>query len=181
MLFLSLAAQCSGLLGRGRQYTAFRFVPVSKTITRLALPFYSPTRYLASLPRHRMAPSTASIDVHQSRENLAIRTKPLANGDLNNIASMRAVDLPERNPEFAYRSLGLQDGEDDAVVRVKYRPFLLSDEVYRSDWISRLELATVTELAYNDLLRTGSRLKVLILYGSLRKRSASHSSRQLQR
>lgn len=87
---------------------------------------------------------------------------------------MRAVDLPERNPEFAYRFLGLQHLEDDTVVRAKYRLFLLSDEVRRSDWISRLELATVTELAYNDLLHTGSRLKVLILYGSLRKRS-SHS------
>lgn len=87
---------------------------------------------------------------------------------------MRAADLPERNPEFAYRFLGLQHLEDDAVVRAKYRPFILSYEVHRSDWISRLELATVTELAYNDLLHTGSRLKVLILYGSLRKRS-SHS------
>lgn len=125
-----------------------------------------------------MAPSTISgsvgvcIDGHQSRENLLVHTKPLANGDLNNTASMRAVDKPERNPEFAYRSLGLQHLEDDAFICAKYRPFLLSDETNQSDWISRLELATVTELAYNDLLRTGSRPKVLILYGSLRKRSS---------
>ena len=124
-----------------------------------------------------MAPSTISgsvgfyTDALQSRENLLVRNKPRANGDLNNTASMRAVDLPERNPEFAYRSLALQHLEDDAVIRAKYRLFLLSDEVHPSDWISRLELATVTELAYNDLLRTGSRLKVLLLYGSLRKRS----------
>ena len=144
--------------------------------------FYSETRYLASLARHQMAsPTIAGIvgvctDARQSRENLLVGTKPHANGDLNNVASMRAADPPKRNPDLAYRSLSLQQREDDAVVRAKYRPFLLSDEVHRSDWISRLELATVTELAYNDLLRTGSRLKVLVLYGSLRKRSAhSHT------
>jgi hypothetical protein len=183
---MSPAAKTSGLFGSRLQlHAASHFSRVAKIIgiTRLTFPhfphFPQTRHYLTTVSHLQMAPSTLSgsagvcIDAHQSRENFLVGTKPRANGDLNNTASMRAVAPPERNPEFAYRSLGLQHLEDDPVVRAKYRPFLLADEVYRSDWISRLELATVTELAYNDLLLTGSRLKVLVLYGSLRERCAS--------
>lgn len=92
------------------------------------------------------------------------------NGDLNNTSVMRFVEPPIRKPAFAFKSLAPSASEDDSTVRMKYRPFLLSEEVMQSDWISKLELATVTEMAYDDLIKTGSRLKVLVLYGSLRKR-----------
>lgn len=42
-----------------------------------------------------------------------------------------------------------------------------------TDWISRLELETAINMAEADLARTKTRLRVLVLYGSLRKRSYS--------
>ncbi|KIW22713.1 arsenical resistance protein ArsH [Cladophialophora immunda] len=99
--------------------------------------------------------------------------QPSSNGDLNNTASMRAVQKPERQADFAYRSLAIPESIDDPLVRSAYRPFLLPDGIQQQDWISRLELATATELAYNDLRVTGERIKVLVLYGSLRQRSYS--------
>jgi len=91
-------------------------------------------------------------------------------GDLNNVSAMRSVELPTRDPAFAYRSLALQSSEDDPVVRARYRPFLLPEGIQRTDWISRLELATVVQMADDDIQTTGSRLKILILYGSLREK-----------
>jgi arsenic resistance protein ArsH len=86
---------------------------------------------------------------------------------------MREILKPERHPEFAYRSLAVPASFDDPVIRSRYRPFILPDDIQRQDWVSRLELATVTELVYNDLRVTGERIKVLVWYGSLRQRSYS--------
>ena len=47
---------------------------------------------------------------------------------------------------------------------------LLDDAVAAQDWVSKLELATATEMSHNDITKTGERLKVLVLYGSLRSR-----------
>jgi arsenic resistance protein ArsH len=66
--------------------------------------------------------------------------------------------------------LALSASEDDAEIRSRYRPFLLDSEVEATDWISQLELDTVSSIAEMDIEKTGSRLKVLVLYGSLRKR-----------
>ncbi|KAL3436554.1 flavoprotein-like protein [Aspergillus tetrazonus] len=71
---------------------------------------------------------------------------------------------------LASRSLALPESEDDISVRHKYRPFLLKDD---NDWVSELELTTVLDLAEKDLRQTNSRLRVLVLYGSLRRRSYS--------
>ncbi|TVY82725.1 NADPH-dependent FMN reductase ArsH [Lachnellula suecica] len=95
------------------------------------------------------------------------------NGDLNNTSSMRVVAPPKRDPAFAYLSLAIPASENDAQVRSQYRPFLLSDKAQQTDWVSQLELATVTEMASRDLRTTGERLKILVLYGSLRSRSYS--------
>ncbi len=86
---------------------------------------------------------------------------------------MRNVELLPRDPHFAYQSLAIPPSEDDVEIRTKYRPFLLPDEIQLTDWISSLELATVTKLSDTDIHSTNSRLKVLVLYGSLRKRSYS--------
>lgn len=86
---------------------------------------------------------------------------------------MRDVELPPRDPHFAYRSLAIPTSEDDAEIRKMYRPFLLPDEIKLRDWVSRLELATVTKMVHDDFQSTKSRLRVLVLYGSLRKRSYS--------
>lgn len=92
------------------------------------------------------------------------------NGDLNNTAAMRVVLKPRRDHHFAHQSLAIPPSEDDPLVRSRYRPYLLSNEIQREDWISRLELATATELAHSDLELRRERIKVLVLYGSLRKR-----------
>ncbi|KFY03569.1 hypothetical protein V490_00132 [Pseudogymnoascus sp. VKM F-3557] len=88
-------------------------------------------------------------------------------GDLNNTSAAREVTRIDVDPAYSYRSLALSD---DETIRKVYRPFLLSPEITSRDWISKLELSTVVKLAEDDFQKTGERLKVLVLYGSLRKR-----------
>ncbi|OQD76504.1 hypothetical protein PENDEC_c004G00121 [Penicillium decumbens] len=71
----------------------------------------------------------------------------------------------------SYRSLALSPGQDDPDIRQRYRTFILSDET--DDWVNNLDLATVLDMAEQNLLVTNERLKVLVLYGSLRRRSYS--------
>ena len=46
----------------------------------------------------------------------------------------------------------------------------LDGKTIDSDWVSELELDTAMEMATRDLERTGERLKVMVLFGSLRRR-----------
>ena len=114
----------------------------------------------------------ASEACHQSQVLRRASTHAQANprGDLNNTSSMRATSKPIADPSYAYHSLAMQASNEDDKFRKLYRPFLLNEEVPRSDWVSRLELATVTKMAQDDIEKTGERLRVLVLYGSLRKR-----------
>lgn len=66
--------------------------------------------------------------------------------------------------------LAISEAQDDPTIRAKYRPFLLDAEIEATDWISQLELEPVITLAEENLAQTNSRLKVLVLYGSLRQR-----------
>lgn len=66
--------------------------------------------------------------------------------------------------------LAISDTDDDPEIRAKYRPFLLDAEVEASDWISELELENTIAMAEEHIAKTASRLKVLVLYGSLRTR-----------
>jgi hypothetical protein len=59
---------------------------------------------------------------------------------------------------------------EDADMNDKYRPFLLDVKTMKTDWISQLELDTVISMVRDDLSRTGKRVRILILYGSLTKR-----------
>jgi len=68
------------------------------------------------------------------------------------------------------KSIAISEAEDDAKIREQYRPFLLPENIASSDWVSKLELATVTKMAEADFEQTGERLKILMLYGSLRTR-----------
>jgi arsenic resistance protein ArsH len=70
------------------------------------------------------------------------------------------------------KGLAISEAEDDPAIRAKYRPFLLPEQLEANDWISQLELDTAVRIAEADLTKTESRLKVLVLYGSLRTRSA---------
>lgn len=82
-----------------------------------------------------------------------------------NIANVRQADV-------SYRSLSLHQSEDDPAIREKYRPFILNDNS-TEDWVNSLDLATVLDMAEQNLRDGNERLKVLVLYGSLRKRSYS--------
>ncbi|KAJ5679382.1 hypothetical protein N7462_007626 [Penicillium macrosclerotiorum] len=77
-----------------------------------------------------------------------------------------------RGTEALYRSLALPLIEDDPDIRQKYRPFILKGNV-SEDWVNNLELATALDMAEHDLRNTNKRLRVLVLYGSLRRRSYS--------
>ncbi|KAJ5720134.1 arsenic resistance protein ArsH [Penicillium malachiteum] len=70
-----------------------------------------------------------------------------------------------------HTTLAIPQGEDDAEIRQKYRPFILDDAA--EDWVSTLELTTAMGLAAQELKKSNHRLKVLVLYGSLRQRSYS--------
>ena len=101
------------------------------------------------------------------------------------LRQLNATDTAFLTPDPAYDNLTLAipESEDDPSIRAKYRPFLLPSAVESSDWISQLELSTVLKLSAaaihppsNDANKAGqaqNRLKVLVLYGSLRKRSYS--------
>lgn len=112
-------------------------------------------------------PDAAFTGQRQPQYNIS----EVAQGDLNNTASMRNVDKIVANPELAHLSLAIPVNEEhDTDTRAKYRPFLLEDDVAAGDWVARLELATATEMAQNHIAFTGQRLRILVLYGSLRSR-----------
>lgn len=96
--------------------------------------------------------------------------KMVPNGDLNNTSAMRETKRIATDPTFSYHTLAPTAEHDDKEVRDRYRPFILSPSIERADWVSRLELATVTKLASEYLHNTGQALRVLVLYGSLRSR-----------
>lgn len=92
-------------------------------------------------------------------------------GDLNNTEVMRETNFLVPDPAYAGKSLAIPENEDDADIRSKYRPFITSPEVANSDWISKSELSTVLKMSETDMAKTGGdRLKILVLYGSLRER-----------
>lgn len=72
---------------------------------------------------------------------------------------------------YLHRSLEIPESEDETEIREKYRPFLHSENITENDWISKLELSTVLKMSEEDIENSGEgRLKVMVLYGSMRKR-----------
>lgn len=88
-------------------------------------------------------------------------------------ANMPSIDNNNSNRA----SLALRASEDDPSIRQKYRPFILNNDSAATttddDWINNLELTTALDMAEKNLQATNQRLRVLVLYGSLRKRSYS--------
>jgi arsenic resistance protein ArsH len=92
-------------------------------------------------------------------------------GDLNNTEVMRETNFLVPDPAYDEKTLAISEEEDDAEIRSKYRPFITSPEVTRSDWIAKSELSTALKMSEADMEKTGgNRLKILVLYGSLRER-----------
>ena len=93
------------------------------------------------------------------------------NGDLNNTEVLRKTKVFLPDHAYTGRSLAISQDEDDAAVRSNYRPFLQRQVVTESDWVSQLEPSPVLKMVEADLEQSGGdRLKVLVLYGSLRSR-----------
>lgn len=139
-----------------------------KTTLWSSLPLSSsPLRaFIGTMSPHHVAPSTP--DTESGRHGLQYNITEPAQGDLNNTASMRKVEKLIAKPEFAHLSLAMSAKADDK--NAKYRPFLLDDAISENDWVSKLELANVTEMAQRDIAINGQRLRVLVLYGSMRSR-----------
>lgn len=77
-------------------------------------------------------------------------------------------------------SLAISESEDNPDIRQRYRPFILKEndndnDNAAEDWVNNLELTTAMDMAAQDLQKSknNNRIKVLVLYGSLRQRSYS--------
>ena len=81
-------------------------------------------------------------------------------------------------PAASYQSapLAIAAQDDDETICRKYRPFLHDNRhVSKNDWVAKLELSTIESLVAANLEATqGNRLKVLVLYGSLRSRYVAY-------
>ncbi|XPS81874.1 hypothetical protein M3J09_013800 [Ascochyta lentis] len=117
----------------------------------------------------------SSICVATTTSQTFLRTMSTAtNGDLNNTAAERVRAEIETDSAYHRTSLAIPACEDEVPTRKTYRPFLLDDAHSDRDWVARLELSTTLKMVDLQVLRTGGeRLKVLVLYGSMRERSYS--------
>lgn len=92
-------------------------------------------------------------------------------GDLNNAHAGRTATTLAVDPAYSHRSLAILADQDEVDVRANYRPFLTDGNLDTGDWVSQLELSTVTKMVQSQILDQGAdRLRVLVLYGSLRSR-----------
>ncbi len=92
-------------------------------------------------------------------------------GDLNNTAAARPTVAIVPDLINISHTLAIGASEDDPRVRKAYRPFLLADQITKSDWIGKLELSTAMKMMEQELKRSNDdRLKVLMLFGSMRRR-----------
>lgn len=102
------------------------------------------------------------------RSTLTYRCGLTRTGNIVTRQPLPAVDMATQRPFSAAASTELGERSD---CDLRYRPFLLDEKTRSTDWISELELDTATGMAQQDLLVTSEPLRVLVLYGSLRKRS----------
>lgn len=97
-------------------------------------------------------------------------------GDLNNSDAARPrVDLIP-NPAYGGRSFAISKQADEPGIRERHRPFL--NEVYEDDdWVAQLELSTMLQMVESEIINRGQpRLRILVLYGSMRNRCVSPPS-----
>lgn len=124
------------------------------------------TTTLASTIRHQTV-SAGNKAAKRSRSGLAMD----GHGDLNNSHAARATVELAVDPADRYRSLAIQAHEDDAAVRQLYRPFILPEPFAADDWVAQLELGTTLKMVESETLGSKpDRLRILVLYGSLRNR-----------
>ncbi|KAK5162942.1 uncharacterized protein LTR77_011103 [Saxophila tyrrhenica] len=143
-----------------------------RTYTRLAGQLVALTKLQTTYEKQLLSPTLLST-ISPARAVAKMVSTARVNGDLNNTEVLRKSSVVPPDPAYSQRTLAIQKEEDNEDIRVLHRPFLLHQDVANSDWISKLELSTALKMAEVDMNRTGERLKVLVLYGSLRSRSYS--------
>ena len=127
---------------------AFRFWPPS--VTR-----HSVFHQLPAQRRHSSASTTMNGD-----------------GDLNNSQAARPRVAFDPDPAYSGRSFAISKQADEPGIRERYRPFLLNEVHEDDDWVAQLELSTVLKMVESEIINRGQpRLRILVLYGSLRNRS----------
>ncbi|RDH16514.1 arsenic resistance protein ArsH [Aspergillus niger ATCC 13496] len=116
----------------------------------------------------------SDILARQPLPNTITQSMALYVGRYHTMACSAAAQPAATIPSFVNKlsSLAIPESEDNADIRQKYRPFLLADEA-AEDWVNKLELTTAMEMAAQELRKSNNRIKVLVLYGSLRRRSYS--------
>lgn len=102
-------------------------------------------------------------------------TSTQINGDLNNTQVLRSTAEIPVDRAYIGKTLAIPEEDDDHEIRSRYRQgFLLNQSITKADWISKLKLSTVLQLSEANLKQSDNdRLRVLVLYGSLRGRSYS--------
>ncbi|RBR24730.1 uncharacterized protein FIESC28_02503 [Fusarium coffeatum] len=96
------------------------------------------------------------------------------NGDLNNTQAGRTAVEFAADPSFKHKSFAISRDQDDAAIRDQYRPYLFEGEMLSDDWVADLELSTAMKMVQSEILdKKLDRLRILVLYGSLRSRSYS--------
>ncbi|RFN50673.1 hypothetical protein FIE12Z_5057 [Fusarium flagelliforme] len=95
-------------------------------------------------------------------------------GDLNNTQAGRTAVEFATDPSFKHKSFAIPRDQDDVAIRDQYRPYLFEGEMLSDDWIADLELSTAMKMVQSEILdKELDRLRILVLYGSLRSRSYS--------
>ncbi|OBS20431.1 hypothetical protein FPOA_06801 [Fusarium poae] len=95
-------------------------------------------------------------------------------GDLNNSHAGRTAVEFAVDPLLRNKSLAIDRDQDDATVRQQYRPFLFDGDMAANDWVAELELSTAIKIVQWEIIdKKLDRLRILVLYGSLRSRSYS--------
>lgn len=93
------------------------------------------------------------------------------NGDLNNTQAGRTAVEFAADPSFKHKSFAISRDQDDAAIRDQYRPYLFEGEMLSDDWVADLELSTAMKMVQSEILdKKLDRLRILVLYGSLRSR-----------
>lgn len=119
--------------------------------SRLYRPVFEPHSHARSYSRHRVAMN--------------------GHGDLNNQHVLRETITLEPDTAYRHVSLAIPTNEDNPEVRERYRPFLLNDAHAADDWIASLELSTTLKIVESEILeKKQDRLRIIVLYGSLRSR-----------
>lgn len=144
------------LLCFSQQYHSAPFLPI------LFIQF--PTGF----PLHSIrALSTSTTQPRQSH----LGGRMVEHGDLNNSHAAREKVELAVDPTYHGKSFAIAEAADDATVRELYRPFLLPPSAAANDWVAELELSTVLKFVESELRNhKRDRIRILVLYGSLRTR-----------